>query len=264
MDLSPSEIRSQSFSRSLRGCNPQEVESFLERTADRVESLLKTQESLEERVEKLESKLDEIGDATGKIRSAKSELSQRRSDVEREEKTLSRKRRSLAQKEEELEAQRAEILQIVSRLQGMMRREANNLQDLSDPSAPTPSEKPSTEGTSESGEREKSTQEWIDSLFPNRLGAGDAASANRASKQNNPGANKAGSTATSGSSSPSSESRSQFEAIKEDVQGRNASESSSSPASSSQSTASSGGTDEEEDKPSTSELERIWDIFDES
>jgi hypothetical protein len=187
--------------------------------------------------------------------------------VEREEENLAQKRQSLAQKEDELEAQRAEILQIVSRLQGMMRREANNLQDLTEPSASAPAEQPSTESAPESEEREKSTQEWIDSLFPNRLGAGDAPSANSTSKPSSAGATKTGSTKTgpaaaSESSSTSSESRSQFEAIKEDVQERTSSQASSSPSSSS-SSSSSNETDDE-DKPSTSELERIWDIFDES
>jgi len=249
MDLSPSEIRSQSFSRSLRGCNPQEVESFLEQTASRVESLLETQDTLKERIETLEEKLEEIGDATGKIRSAKSELSQRRSNVEREEEALARKRKSVSRQEEELQAQREAVLQIVSRLQGMMRREANNLQNLDDSPAPTSSQQAPADPTPDTGEREKSTQEWIDSLFPNRLGTGDASDAG--TSQENPGSTESSDTASS-----KSKSRSQFEAIKKDVQDRNASNTSSS--------ASSSSDDKDDEKPPTSELERIWDIFDES
>jgi len=247
MDLSPSEIRSQSFSRSLRGCNPQEVESFLEQTASRVESLLETQDTLKERIETLEEKLEEIGDATGKIRSAKSELSQRRSNVEREEEALARKRKSVSRQEEELQAQREAVLQIVSRLQGMMRREANNLQNLDDSPAPTSSQQAPADPTPDTGEREKSTQEWIDSLFPNRLGTGDASDAG--TSQENPGSTESSDTASS-----KSKSRSQFEAIKKDVQDRNASNTS----------ASSSSDDKDDEKPPTSELERIWDIFDES
>ena len=252
MDLSPSEIRSHSFSRSLRGCSPQEVESFLERVADQVASLADARDRMQDRINNLEAKLDEIGDATGKIRSAKSELSQRQSDLAQEEERLTRRRQHLDRRQAKLDEQRDAILQIVSRLQGVMRREINNLQGIDAPSSTSsaaPSPSPSSADTKDTSEREKSTQEWIDSLFPNRLGAAESGNAAAQSSSASPSRPDSSDSPEPG---PPSQREAQFEAIKEDVKDRTASEAPSGTTSS-----------DDEEKPSTSELERIWDIFEE-
>jgi hypothetical protein len=107
---------------------------------------------------------------------------------------------------------------------------------------------PKTE-SAEKPKKKKTKQEWIDSLFPNRLGAGDAPKQEGGQEQaQQEHLQQSSREPAEGQKSSGS---SHFEAIKQDVQ-----KNGSAPAKPTSSN--------DEDNPSTNELERIWDIFDQT
>jgi DivIVA domain-containing protein len=252
MELSASDIRNRSFSSGLRGLDEEEVYSFLNQVADQWDEL-------EERVNALQAKLDEIGDSAGKARRAKEraeelkeEVQARKQRLDEREQALERRERDLDEREDEVETKQSELQSVAKRLQDVVRQEQETLSRIA-PDGATPEPATTTERSngqsasdtsSESTEskeesQEKTTEEWVDSLFPNRLPGNEP-------------------TATSDTSDIGEEeeeeeedvsaSKSQFEAIKQDVQGMDAEEDDAA--------------EEEDDGPDTEEMDRIWDVFD--
>ena len=59
MKLTPTNIRTQEFTKSLRGCDADEVKAFLEKIAEEVEDLVNENETLLDETEELKTSLDE-------------------------------------------------------------------------------------------------------------------------------------------------------------------------------------------------------------
>jgi len=250
MEYSASDIRHRSFSKGLRGFKTGEVQSFLNGLAD-------AWEEKEERIENLESKLEKTRERT----------EEREEKLDMKEESLTQLEESLNEREEELEQKEKELRVITQRLQNTLQNETDALAslgdgegaatdefDLDDEAAQPAARTNGTAGSSASSpsagsgsstsnatsdSKEKTSEEWVDSLFPNRL----------------PGAEDDADDESVGSDEPTkkekSASESQFEAIKEDVQGKSA-DSASAPAED----------DDEDTAPPTDEMERIWDVFD--
>lgn len=230
MELTPHDIRDRSFSTSLRGLNAEEVSSFLEKVADHLEEVTSRRQELEERVDSLESKLNKIRDTVEKAQTAKERARAARRDAEAKQQRLEAKERKLEEERQQIRTTHRKLEATARRLQETIQEEKQTLSRIASQEEALPSD-------NEQGEQEKTTEEWVDSLFPNRLGSG--------------------STQDSSSEEPPSEpsqsaSKSQFEAIKEDVQGME-SKGSTSPT----------PPDREEDA-STDEVQRIWDVFEQS
>ena len=249
MEYSPSDIRHRSFSKGLRGFKTGEVQSFLNGLAD-------AWEEKEERIENLESKLKKTRERT----------EDREEKLDMKEESLTQLEQSLSEREEEVEQKEKELRAITQRLQNTLENETDALTSLGDGDESASTEEfnlddstaqpasartngksgassRSSAGASKSNatseSKEKTSEEWVDSLFPNRLPGAEGDDADDAAESDEP------------KKKEKSASESQFEAIKEDVQGKSANSSSSS------------AEEEDEDTaPPTDEMERIWDVFD--
>lgn len=252
MEYSASDIRHRSFSKGLRGFKTGEVQSFLNGLAD-------AWEEKEERIENLEAKLEKTRERT----------EEREEKLDMKEESLTQLEQSLDEREEELEQKEKELRAITQRLQSTLENEADALTSLGDGEAGASTEEfnlddsaaqPASERTngksgasssstaSSSGasksnatsdSKEKTSEEWVDSLFPNRLPGAEGDDASEVEDSDEP------------KKKEKSASESQFEAIKEDVQGKSADTSSAS-----------AEEDDDDTAPPTDEMERIWDVFD--
>jgi DivIVA domain-containing protein len=231
MPLSASHIRNRSFSKGLRGLDADEVHSFLDTVADRWAELVS-------RIDTLEAKLDEIGDTADKVQTAKERAEALQEEMRTREQRLDEREAALAERRDELDRKEAKLRSIAERLRTTLRDETRALSSLAGESsaADASAERDDSE--------EKSTDEWVDSLFPNRL------------PENDPAGTDSGAAPTDAASDEDlSASESQFEAIKQDVQGMQEEPGREPSAASSD--------DEEDEAPPTQEMDRIWDVFDE-
>lgn len=304
MDPKPSDIRNQSFSRALRGFDAEEVKQYLDQVAKTLERVSDERDQMKSRITTLEEKVERYGavaqvlddtlETTERsteelVRDVKAKLEAAGQDAEEaaeraeeqarairrktarmherlraEADTLADERRALAQRQQRL-------MEIAGQLTQVLAAEVDAGQHIADaPASNAPaSNKPasnapaSNDGASdsdstppalgatpsESRKKEKTKQEWIDSLFPNRLGSGEGAGGQQPAAE--PSAADA-SSAGEPSEGQRSSSASHFEAIKQDVQNQGGS---SQPSKSKNKT---------ESGPDTNELERIWDIFDQT
>lgn len=289
MDLSPSSIRNHMFSRALRGLDAEEVSGYLDRVADRLDAVTAEKQQMRSRIEKLEAKVERYGavarvidetidDTTRSteqlVRDVKAKLDAARQDAdevarsaEEQARVIRRKTAGLherireeadavVQERRDLAERNQKLMQITAQLVELVGGEVEAM-----PAAPTPSSSDGASDTvpptlfaggspngasSKQEKKERTKQEWIDSLFPNRLGAGEKAAV-PSPPPNETTAEPASTRSAEGQKSSGS---SHFEAIKQDVQ--------------SQENGSSGRAKGESEDPPTNELERIWDIFDES
>jgi len=297
MDLTPSDVRNHSFSRALRGFDAEEVTAYLESLADELDTVSDEREQMKSRIETLERKverygavarvLDETIDDTNRstdelVRDVKAKLDAAQEDAEEVARNAEEQARAIRRKTAELhERIRQEADEVTEERRQLARRQqklmqvAVQLTELAggqldaEPAPPSSDGAGSTSTTpptlysggrtqeqSEQTEKKKKTkQEWIDSLFPNRLGAGDAPQPQGRSQEQERQTPKAESEDPSGESREGQKSSgsSHFEAIKQDVKSQGGQK---------PRRAASGSDDE--DGPSTNELERIWDIFDQT
>ena len=291
MDLKPSDVRDHSFSRALRGFDAEEVKAYLESIADTLAAVSGERDEMKDRISSLEKKverygavarvLDETIDDTNRsteelVRDVKAKLNAadedanevarsaeeqaraiRRKTAQLHEKireqadTVSRERRDLAHRQEKL-------MGIVTQLTEVLGSEIESTplstsdgaaNERSTPPTLYSGGTPQTE-SEQKPKKEKTKQEWIDSLFPNRLGAGNTPQQQN-TQQNQAEQERSQQSSREPSEGQKSSGSSHFEAIKQDVQ-----KSGSAPSKPKSS--------DDEDSPSTNELERIWDIFDQT
>lgn len=254
MEISASDIRNRSFSQSLRGLNEEEVYTFLNEVADRWSKREERAQKLEGRVQTLKEKLDEIGDTADKVQEARQRAQTLQKEAENKQEQLAEKEQELSEKQERLERTRAKLRSVANHLQDTLQEQQRTLSSLGlQNGSATEKEQPSASASSrsrpkketDSSSDEKSTEEWVDSLFPNRLPEKNVTE---------PDTKEPAAAPEESSEDDMSASKSQFEAIKEDVQGMD-SEGSQSPSTANQ--------NEEEESPPTDEMNRIWDVFDE-
>ena len=290
MDLSPSSIRNHTFSRALRGLDAGEVSGYLDRVADRLDAVTAERQQMKSRIEKLEAKVERYGavarvldetiddtnrsteqlvqDVKAKLDAAQQDADEVTRSAEEQARMIRRKTAELHEKiREEADAVVQERRDLAERNQKLMQITAQLVNVVGGEIEATPTASPTTapssdgasdavpptlyaggstnEASSDRKKKERTKQEWIDSLFPNRLGAGQKAAVPSPPKETP--AEPASARPAEGQKSSGS---SHFEAIKRDVQ--------------SQEKEPTGRSDGESEKPSTNELERIWDIFDES
>ncbi|PEN12644.1 hypothetical protein CRI94_14110 [Longibacter salinarum] len=291
MDLTPSDVRNHSFSRALRGFDAEEVKSYLQTVADELDTLSGERNEMKSRIEKLESKverygavarvLDETIDDTNRsteelVRDVKAKLDAAKEDAEEVARNAEEQARAIRRKTAQLhERIRQEADEVTEQRRDLARRQQKLMQitaqltelaggqidaeaSSSDGAANTSTTPPTLysggrpqEEAGQKEKKEKTKQEWIDSLFPNRLGAGDAPQPERepAQSTSEPTSQESEEPAEGQKSSGSSH----FEAIKQDVKSQGG-----------QKQARPSASDDDEDGPSTNELERIWDIFDQT
>lgn len=235
MEFSASNIRNRSFSKGLRGLDSEEVYSFLDDLADQWAEMAS-------RIETLEAKLDEIGDAASKAKTAKNRAEELQEDMRAKEQRLDERERDLDERHDQLEAKQAKLRSIAERLQGTLREEKQALSSLTDGATATDAD---VNGNGESTSEEKSTEEWVDSLFPDRLPG----------NQPTETAERKDAEAADESDEDLSASESQFEAIKEDVQGIKSDGSTNAQPSNND--------EDDTESPPTEEMNQIWDVFDE-
>jgi DivIVA domain-containing protein len=238
MELSASDIRNRSFSQGLRGLDAQEVHAFLDEVADRWDERARRTHALEERVDTLQARLDEIGDTADKAQTTKERAEEFQEELRTREQRLDEKERELEGLRDRLEAKQTQLRSIAQRLQDALQDETRALSALFDDAAVPPAD---ADSDAEDSTDDESAEEWVDSLFPNRLPKNEPAPTADSPEQ------------TAEEDDPDLSAReSQFEAIKQDVQGMQ-SNGSESPA----------DADETEDEPPpTEEINRIWDVFD--
>ena len=232
MELSASNIRNRSFSQGLRGLDADEVYAFLEEVADQWAEM-------GSRIETLEAKLNEIGDTASKVKATKERAEALQEELRAKEERLDEKEQELDEVRGRLDRKQAKLRSIAERLQDTLQEETRALSALAGGDAASTTEEES-EGA---GSEDKSTEEWVDSLFPNRLPENESEAA--------AAQDDASSEATDEEELSARES--QFEAIKEDVQGLQSEE---------EETVAAPDTEEEESPP-TEEMNQIWDVFDE-
>lgn len=254
MEISASDIRNRSFSKSLRGLTEEEVYTFLNEIADRWSKREERTQKLEGRVQTLKGKLDEIGDTADKVQEARQRAQTLQKEAEKKQKRLAEKEQELTEKQERLERTQAKLRSVANHLQDTLQEQQRTLSSLGlqngsatpqDQPPASPSSSDQSNGKSDSSSNEKSTEEWVDSLFPNRLPEKDAGGAPTEEPENPSDETGEGDMSAS---------ESQFEAIKEDVQGMDSEGSQN---------ASKANQGEEEESPPTDEMNRIWDVFDE-
>ena len=68
MEISPLDVRSQTFRRKFKGCDPDEVKQFLDAVADRMEAMLKAKEDLERENTSLKDRIEAYGKMEGTLR----------------------------------------------------------------------------------------------------------------------------------------------------------------------------------------------------
>lgn len=239
MELSAPNIRNRSFSQGLRGLDKNEVYSFLDEVADRWAEMAK-------RIETLEAKLNEIGNTANKVQATKERAEALQEELRTKEQRLDEREQELNERQGRLETKEAKLRSIADRLEDTLQEEAQALSTLTDDGASS-SDAPAE--ADDSGD--KSTEEWVDSLFPNRLPGNESAAA---SAQDEPAAED------DAEEENLSASESQFEAIKQDVQGMEE-EREEVPAPRNGRAAH--DDQEESESPPTEEMNQIWDVFDE-
>ena len=248
MSLSASDIRNRSFSQGLRGLDSDEVYAFLDQVADRWDEMTRRTQTLEERVQTLESKLDKIGDTADKAQTAKKRAEELQEKMRAKKQRLEENERELDEERDRLETKQAKLRAIVQRVQETLQEETDALSSLvsGDGAAAGSGDTAEASGAEGSGtEDDKSSEEWVDSLFPNRLPESEPTAASE---------NDDDATTEAGDENDLSASESQFEAIKQDVQGMKQETPRPSAAS---------GEEDEEGSPPTEEMNQIWDVFDE-
>lgn len=230
MELSAPDIRNRSFSKGLRGLDADEVYAFLGDVADRWAEMTN-------RIEALETKLTEIGDAADKAQTAKERAEALKAELRTREQRLDEKEQDLEERRAQLDQKAAKLRSIAERLQATLQEESRALSALTEGAAPS--------NEPDEASDDKSTEEWVDSLFPNRL-PDDESPAGEA---------PTGRSTDEPAEEDLSASESQFEAIKQDVQGMQEDDRADASAASTD--------DEENDPPPTKEMDQIWDVFDE-
>jgi len=289
MDLSPSSIRNHMFSRALRGLDAEEVSGYLDRVADRLDAVTAEKQQMKSRIERLEAKVERYGavarvldetiddtnrsteqlvqDVKAKLDAAQQDADEVARSAEEQARMIRRKTAGLhekireeadavVQERRDLAERNQKLMQITAQLVNVVGGEveatptpatnAASSDGASDAVSPTLYAGGNTNGaSSDRKKKERTKQEWIDSLFPNRLGAGEKAAVQSPPKETP--AEPASARPAEGQKSSGS---SHFEAIKQDVQSKEKEPT--------------GRSDGESEEPSTNELERIWDIFDES
>ena len=238
MALSASNIRNRSFSQGLRGLDEDEVYSFLDEVADRWAEMAS-------RVETLEAKLNEIGETANKVQATKERAEALQEELHSKEQRLDEREQELNERQGRLEAKEAKLRSIADRLQDTLREETQALSTLTDGESSSADVPADTVDDSDS----KSTEEWVDSLFPNRLPGKESAAASGQDETSSEGEDEEDLSA----------SESQFEAIKQDVQGMGE-ESEEAPVANGQAAH---NDQEESESPPTEEMNQIWDVFDE-
>lgn len=291
MDLTPSDVRDHSFSRALRGFDAEEVEAYLESIADTLAAVSGERDEMKDRITSLEKKverygavarvLDETIDDTNRsteelVRDIKAKLNaadedanevarsaeeqarairrktaQLHEQIREQADTVSRERRDLAHRQEKLMGIAAELTEVLG---GEIESPPLPTSDgaaneRSSPPTLYSGGTPQTE-SEQKPKKKKTKQEWIDSLFPNRLGASDAAE-QETGPQNQMEEERFQQSSPEPAEGQKSSGSSHFEAIKQDVQ-------------KSESAPSKPKSPSDEEGPSTNELERIWDIFDQT
>ena len=243
------------------------------------ETLDNTERSTEELVRDVKAKLKAAGKeaeeaaerAEEQARAIRRKTARMHERLRTEADSISDERRALAQRQQRL-------MEIAGQLTQVLAAEVDAGQHIADapasnapasngpasnaPASNTPASKDGASGndstppalgatSSEPRKKEKTKQEWIDSLFPNRLGSGEEAGGQQPSTE--PSAADASSAGEPAQGQRSS-SASHFEAIKQDVQSQDGSSQ----------TSGSKNKNKTESGPDTNELERIWDIFDQT
>lgn len=243
MELSASDIRNRSFSQGLRGLDSDEVYGFLDEVADRWEDVTRRTQTLEERVHTLESKLDEIGDAAQKARTAKERAEELQEKVEAKKERLDEREEELEAARGRLEAKQAKLRSVAQRVQEVLQEEVDALSSLAPGDEAAEASAPERTNGEATG-NDKSSEEWVDSLFPNRLPESEPAA--------DAGQEEEADTGSDEETGDLSAGESQFEAIKQDVQGpgREVDRSSTS------------DEEDEDGSPPTEEMNQIWDVFD--
>jgi DivIVA domain-containing protein len=226
MSLDPSTIRNRSFSQGLRGLDADEVYGFLDDVADRLDTLTQERDTLQERVAELEANLDKVRGAVKTARKAQQQAEDARAKAEAEKRRLAARKNDLDAERTALNETKDELEALLTQLQSALEH-ARTLEglDLGGVQSVDEAEEPSTE-------------ERLKSLFPNQLPGGDGASEPTDSPAGNSASEEASASAR----------RTQFQAIKEDVQDISADD----------------GDASDEDKPPTEEMNRIWDVFEEA
>lgn len=157
MPLTPTDIRSRSFSRTLRGLDPEEVETFLETVAERVEQLVAVHAELKKRLAAMQETIDQVQDTRERVARRRERLDERKEQLAAKEYRLDEQRTAV-------EEDRETLMRVVARLQGEMESELQILRTLDSARA--------AGATGEtSGDDAASTEELVDSLFPDRLAA---------------------------------------------------------------------------------------------
>lgn len=307
MDLTPSDVRNHSFSRSLRGFDAEEVKAYLESIADKIAAVSGEREELKTRIESLEKKVERYGavarvldetiddtsrsteelvqDVKAKLNAADEDAKEVARNAEEQAHAIRRKtaqlheqirdqadavtqeRRDLARRQEKLMGIAAQLTEVMG---GEIKSKPTPSNDgaaaqtstpptlysggTPGPAADTPQKSEPAETPKE--KKKKTKQEWIDSLFPNRLGAGDTPQRQEA-PQNKEGSQQPSEESREPAEGQKSSGSSHFEAIKQDVQNQGG-------GGPRKPSGTSSDASEDEDGPSTNELERIWDIFDQT
>jgi DNA repair exonuclease SbcCD ATPase subunit len=222
-----------------------------------------TPTKLEARLEWAKGKLQNVKYVYKKLKRREAQLDERREALDEETQALEQQRNETEQKRQAVEAEKEKLMRVIARLQGAMENELQILTDLrsGDPSVFDPdgtgrSEASSSEAEgTDSEENEKSTEELINSLFPKRLGASGPGAASGA------GAEAADETSEDDDSGKGAAAQ-QFDKIKQDIQGEEATRSASPNASPAGGKAE--GSDPEateEDDVATEEVSRIMGVF---
>ncbi len=291
MDLTPSDVRNHSFSRALRGFDAEEVKAYLESIADTIAAVSGERDEMKDRIASLEKKVERYGavarvlddtiDDTNRsteelVRDVKAKLNaadedarevarnaeeqarairrktaQLHEQIREQADTVSRERRDLAHRQEKLMSIAAQLTEVLGGDVDSTPVSTSDGAANEKSTPPTLYSGGTPQNQSEQKPKKKKTkQEWIDSLFPNRLGAGDAPQQEDAT-QERPQQERPQQSSRQPAEGQKSSGSSHFEAIKQDVQKNG-------------STPSKMTSSDDEDSPSTNELERIWDIFDQT
>lgn len=241
MEFSPSDIRNRSFSKSLRGLEEEEVYTFLNDLADQWDRMVRRRQDLQDRIQTLESKLDAIDHE---------EVEALQEELDAKEQRLKEKERELDEAYGRLETKQAKLRTVVQRLQDTMEEQQRTLSSLAPENGRADREASASGAANEDTEdrdtsSEKSKEEWVDSLFPNRLPENEPTEAARDSDE-------------AGPDEPTDEisaRETQFEAIKEDVQDMG---------SDGADRGSTSKENEEDESSSTEEVNRIWDVLEQT
>jgi len=255
MTITPSEIRSRSFSRGLRGLKASEVEAFLEAVASQVEQLIDEREQLEARLEQAEQKLQNVRHVYEKIQERAADLDEREQRLKEEKQSIEEKRKATAREQTSVDAEKEKLMRVIARLQGALENELQILTDLRSggQSVFDPEGTAVADSEEETDTEEKSTEELINSLFPKRLGP-----------SNTHAGEKSQSTAGDDTSETSDEGAAaqQFDRIKQDIQEEEQeTERRPSGASSAEKKETDANAADEDEEVSTEELDQIMGVF---